>query len=175
MGGFMKTKSPKKESNNKTKKSESGTSINKEFIAEATTSPDETKVSKKSKRLEKVLASGDAAAMTLKRKLDIEENFGKSSSFFIKALMNNEKFKFMETAQVVKRLLAYADLFASWDHQDTIPLHNPSRVYGFIWDITPPQDRSELHESIIDKYLLIATLQREAFEDILTQAKLIFF
>jgi hypothetical protein len=27
----------------------------------------------------------------------------------------------METAQVVERLLAYADLFASWDHQDTTP------------------------------------------------------
>jgi hypothetical protein len=103
--------------------------------------------------------------------VDIEDSFGASSPFSIKALMNNEKIKDMETAQVVERLLAYADLFASWKHKDTIPLHNPSRVYGFIWDITPPQDRSELQESVIDKYLLIATLQREAFEDILKEAK----
>jgi hypothetical protein len=61
------------------------------------------------------------AALTLKRKLNIEESFGESSPFSIKALMNNEKIKDMETAQVVERLLAYADLFASWDHQDTTP------------------------------------------------------
>jgi hypothetical protein len=142
MGGSLKTKSPKKESSNKVKGSELGTTINDKFIAEATTSPDETKVSKKSKKLEKVLASDDVAASTLKRQLDIEENFNKSSPFSMKALMHNEKIKDMETAQVVDRLLAYADLFASWDHQDNIPLHNPSRVYCFIWDITPPQDNS---------------------------------
>ena len=94
----------------------------------------------------------------LARPLRLHMLFGKNASI-------NE----LKMSAIVEKLVTYATAYS--EQTDILPLHKPSRVFGFIWDLFVLDDRADLHEAVTAKYLELPTLEREAFKPILTESK----
>ena len=121
---------------------------------------------------EATLKNNDQAAIELKITLTLQERFKRSDPFNLKQLFRAKSHADSDVKSVVDHLARYNKFYTSYD-VPAVPLHDPTAVYGYIWDATASDEREELAEEVQKRLFSLQTDERTSWKPILTEAKLL--